>query len=106
MFQIMSMPSKLDGIKEGMASASEFSGPPDFQEFFEYRREHLSKLGLEGLELIDALCHEYKIPSPDRPEYYTPRESFLKELGKVEQDKQERDEANSKMLAGVLKQAE
>jgi hypothetical protein len=101
MFQIMSMSSKLDGIREGMASAWEFSGPPDFQEFFEYRREHWSKLGLEALELIDALCREYKIPPPDRPEYYEPRASFQKELVEIEQDKKERDEANSKMMASM-----
>ncbi|SIN87891.1 hypothetical protein SAMN05443247_00408 [Bradyrhizobium erythrophlei] len=106
MFRIMSMPSKLDGIKEGMASAWEFSGPPNFDEFFEYRREHWSKLGLEALDLIDALCREYKIPPPERPEYYAPRESFLDELVKIEQYKREREEANSKMMAGVFKQAE
>jgi hypothetical protein len=102
MFQIMSMPSKLDGIKEGMASVWEFSGPPDFDEFFEYRREHWSRLGLEALEVIDALCREYKIPLPDRPEYYAPRESFLKELVEVRQYKKERDEANSKMTASMF----
>jgi hypothetical protein len=67
MFQIMSMPSKLDGIKKGLSSVADIADPPNFQEFFEYRREHWSKLGLEALELIDALCREYKIPPPDRP---------------------------------------
>jgi hypothetical protein len=102
MFQIMSMPSKLDGIKEGMALAWEFSGPPNYDEFFEYRREHWSKLGLQALELIDRLCREYKIPPPDRPKYYTPRESFLNELVKVGQEKKGRDEANSKMMASFI----
>jgi hypothetical protein len=101
MFQIMSMPSKLDGIREGMASAYEFSGPPDYEEFFEYRREHWSKLGLEALELIDALCREYRIPSPDRPEYYEPRASFQKELVEIEGDKKVREKANSKMMASM-----
>lgn len=99
MFQIMSTPSKLDGIKEGMATAWEFSGAPNYDEFFEYRREHWSKLGLQALDLIDALCREYKIPSPERPEYYDPRASFLKELVEIRQDKTDRDEANSKMIA-------
>jgi hypothetical protein len=101
MFQIMSMPSKLDGIREGMASAYEFSGPPNYDEFFEYRREHWSKLGLEALELIDALCLEYKIPPPDRPEYYAPRQSFLTELVEIQEDKKVREEANSKMMASM-----
>jgi hypothetical protein len=102
MFQIMSMPSKLDGIKEGMATAWGFSGPPNYDEFFEYRREHWSKFGLEALELIDALCREYKIPTPDRPEYYAPKEAFLKEIVEVQQEQQERDEANSKMMASFI----
>jgi hypothetical protein len=106
MFQIMAMPTKLDSIMEGMSSAWEFSGgPPDFAEFFEYRREHWSKLGLEALDLIDALCRQYKIPSPDRPEYYSPKASFLKELVEIEQDKKERDEANSKMIASMYPSA-
>jgi hypothetical protein len=102
MFQIMSMPSKLDGIKEGMASAWEFTGPPNYGEFFEYRREHWSKLGLQALELIDALCREYKIPPFDRPQYYTPRESFLNELVDVEQEKKERDDVDRKMMASFV----
>jgi hypothetical protein len=95
MFQIMSMPRKLDGIKEGMASAWEFSGLPERDEFFAYRREHWSRLGLQALELIDALCHTYKIPAPDRPKYYTPRESFEEGLVKIEQDKKKRQEAGT-----------
>jgi hypothetical protein len=102
MFQIMSMPSKLDGIGEGLANAWEFSGPPDYDEFFEYRREHWSTLGLEALELIDALCREYKIPPPERPEYYEPKQSFLKEIADVRQNAKERNEASSKMMEGFL----
>jgi hypothetical protein len=102
MFQIMSMPSKLDGIREGMANAYEFTGPPNFEEFFEYRREHWSKLGLEALELIDALCREYKIPAPDRPEYYEPKPSFLKEIADVQEVQRERQEASNKAMATFL----
>jgi hypothetical protein len=54
MYEIISMPNKLDSIKEGMASAWEFSGPPDYDEFFEYRREHRSRVGLKALDLIDV----------------------------------------------------
>jgi hypothetical protein len=102
MFQIMSMPSKLDGIKEGAASVWDFSTPPDYEELFEYRREEWSKLGLEALELIDALCREYKIPVPDRPKYYTPRESFSNALVEVKQERKKREEANSEMMAGFI----
>jgi len=100
MFEIMSMPNKLDGIKKGLSSG-DFSGPPYFETFFEYRREHWSRLGLKALDLIDALCHRYKIPPPDRPKYYTPRASFLNELVEIKQNEQRRDEATSKMIASM-----
>jgi hypothetical protein len=102
MFKVLSMPSKLDGINEGLSNAWEFSGPPDYKEFFEYRGEHWSKLGLEALELIDAICREYKIPPPDRPEYYDPKQSFLKEMADAQEAQQYREEANSKMMEGFL----
>lgn len=102
MYQILSMPSKLDGIGEGLSSAWDISGPPDYEEFFEYRREHWSKLGLEALELIEALGREYQIPLPDRPDYYDPKQSFLKEIADVQEEAKERDEASSKMMEGFL----
>lgn len=101
MYEVISMPNKLDGIKEGMASAWEFSGPPDYDEFFEYRREHSSRLGLKALDLIDALCRQYKIPQPERPDFYAPRQSFQDELAGIEQDKKKRGEENNRLVALV-----
>jgi hypothetical protein len=101
MFRALSMPSKVDGIKEGLRSVWEFSDAPDYDDFYEYRREHWSKLGLEALQLIDALCRAYKIPAPDRPEHYSPREAFLKKLVEVEQGQKNRAEAQRKMMASM-----
>jgi hypothetical protein len=101
MFDIMSMPNRLEGIREGLASVADISGPPDYDEVFEYRREYMSKLRLKALELIDALCRRYEIPLPERPEHYTPRQSFLDELAKIEQVQQKRDEATSQMYASI-----
>jgi hypothetical protein len=99
MYEILSMPNRLESIKEGLSSAAEDSGPPDFYEFFEYRREHWSKLGLKALDLIDALCHQYKIPSPERSDFYKPRASFRDELIEIENDQRERNERNRVMMA-------
>jgi hypothetical protein len=102
MYEVMSMPNRLESIKEGMASAWEFSGgPPDYDEFFEYRREHWSRFGLRALTLIDALCSAYKIPQPERPNFYTPRQSFLDELVAIEESQKERSEQNRRMTAGL-----
>ncbi len=97
MFQVLSMPSKRYGIGEGLASAWENSGPPDYDEFFEYRREHWSRLGLEALELIDELCREHRIPPPDRPKYYEPKQSFLDEIGEVHRAQKSREKANGEL---------
>lgn len=100
MYEILSMPNRLEGIKEGLSSVAEDSDPPDFFEFFEYRREHWSRLGLRALDLIDALCHRYKIPPPTRPNFYTPRTSFQDEIAEIENDRRERLERNRVVMAG------
>jgi hypothetical protein len=101
MYEILSMPNRLDGIKEGLSSAADVSGPPDFHEFFEYRREHWSRFGLKALDLIDALCRQYKIPPPDRPDFYTPKEAFQEELAEIETDRRERQARNSVLMASL-----
>jgi hypothetical protein len=99
MYELLSMPNKLDGIKEGLSATADFSFPPDYSEYYEYREEHWSKLGLKALDLIDALCWQYKIPLPERPAHYTPRESFQEVVSKIEKAQQERNERNTALFA-------
>jgi hypothetical protein len=99
MYEVLSMPNRLDGIKEALLSTADFSGPPDYSEYYEYRGEHWSKFGLTALDLIDALCRQYKIPLPERPEHYTPRASFQEELTGIEKNKREREERNAPIIA-------
>ncbi|AMA55722.1 hypothetical protein [Bradyrhizobium sp. CCGE-LA001] len=99
MYELLSMPNKLDGINEGLSATANISGPPDHQEYYEYREEHWSKLGLKALGLIDALCHQYKIPPPERPPHYTPRESFREVVAKIQEAKRERNERNNATIA-------
>lgn len=77
MYDVMSMPSRLEAIKEALATMREFASPPDYSEYYEYRRETLSKLGLKALEVIDALCKKYRFPRPERIEHYDPKDVFL-----------------------------
>ncbi|WP_169431128.1 hypothetical protein [Pseudomonas fluorescens] len=77
MYDVMSIPSRLEAIREGLAAMHEFASPPDYSEYYEYRRETLSRLGLKALELVDALCNKYKFPRPERIEHYDPKEVFL-----------------------------
>jgi hypothetical protein len=102
MYEILSMPNRIDGIEEGLASAWEFSFGPDYEEFFQYRREHFSELGLKALDVIDALCRLYRIPPPERPEYYAPRTSFQDEIASVKKYQAEMEERNRAMTAGLF----
>lgn len=99
MYELLSMPNRLDGIKEGLAATADFSFPPDYSEYYEYREEHWSNLGLKALDLIDALCRQYKIPLPERPEHYTPRESFRAVVTKIQETQRERNERNTEIIA-------
>lgn len=99
MYELLSMPNKLDGIKEGLAATADFSFPPDYPEYYEYREEHWSRLGLKALDLIDALCRQYQIPLPERPEHYTPNESFREVIAKIQEAQRERDERNAAIIA-------
>ncbi|UPT96296.1 hypothetical protein J4G48_0046010 [Bradyrhizobium barranii subsp. apii] len=103
MYEVLSMPNKLEGIKGGLAATADISGPPDYTEYYEYREEHWSKLGLRALDLIDTLCRQYKIAPPERPAHYTPRESFRDVLTKLAEFQRARNEQNAAMWAQLPK---
>jgi len=91
MYDIMSMPNRLNAIREGMDAVGEQSSPPDYEEYFQYRDENLSKLGLRAIGQIESLCKRYKIPPPERPEYYAPKEDLISRLERMEQVDRMRD---------------
>lgn len=99
MYEVLSMPNRLDGIKAGLAATADHSGPPDYTEYYEYREEHWSRLGLRALDLIDSLCRQYKIVPPERPAHYTPREAFQDVLAKLADFKREQHERNAAIIA-------
>jgi hypothetical protein len=101
MYEVVSMPNRVNDIHEGLACAWEFSGPPNFDEFFLYRQEHWSKLGLKALDLIDALCRRYEIPAPQRPKFYSPRTSFQDLLAEIELDRQREQERTTHSVASL-----
>jgi hypothetical protein len=84
MYRILSLPNRLNAVEEGKAAVAEHSGPPGYDEVFQYRIEELSKVGLEALAIIQALCNKYAIPQPVRPEHYDPEDGFKREMTKVQ----------------------
>jgi len=85
MYDIMSMPNRLNAIKEGMDSVGDQASPPDYEEYYRYRDENLSKLALRAIGQIESLCKKYKIPPPERPPFYDPKEDLLARLARIEE---------------------
>lgn len=88
MYDVMSMPSRLDAVLEGMSSCYEYASPPDYEEYYSYRIESLSKIGLKAMTLIESLCEKYKIPPPERAAYYEPMQVFREYLATKAEDDQ------------------
>lgn len=106
MYEIMSLPNKLDAIKEGMSAAYEYADPPEYESYYLYRDEHLSKLGLQVLPLIESLCDKYKIPMPERSDYYDPRQNLLGHLARIADFYEKRQNAQEKMLESIESEKE
>jgi len=104
MFEILSMPNKLDSIKKGLSAVAEISGPPDFDEFFEYRKEHCSRLGLDALNLIDKISRRYGIAQPQRPDHYTPGKAFLDQISEIQGHQLARQQMAEKWISSMVKQ--
>lgn len=83
MYDIMSMPNRLHAINEGMDFVWSDSGPPDFDDYYRYRTEKLSEFGLRAIGQIESLCKKYKIPPPERPNFYDPKRGLLDKLEKI-----------------------
>lgn len=66
-------------------SVGDQSSPPDYEEYYQYRDENLSKLGLRAIGQIESLCKTYKIPPPERPKYYAPKEDLISKLERMEE---------------------
>ena len=80
MYSVMFMPNRVLSINGSLDTVWDQASPPDYDEYYRFRGEALSKLGLQAINLVEDLCKKYKIPLPDWPASYTPRSFFLAEL--------------------------
>lgn len=87
MYDIMSMPNRLVAIEESLAWESEYSSPPDYEEYYVARAEKLSVFGLKAIGQIESLCALYRIPAPEWPEHYDPRQGLQNHLLRIEQNR-------------------
>lgn len=82
MYRVLSLPSRLSSIKEGLSSVWNIASGPDYEEYFNYRSRELSTLGIEAIEVARELCQEYSITPPPRPQHYDPEADFRRELAR------------------------
>jgi hypothetical protein len=80
--EIQWIPNRTRNIMEALESLD--ISPPDYDDYFERRREGYSRLGLRAIELMERLCEAYRIPMPERPDYYSPREGFVQKISAME----------------------
>lgn len=90
MYNLMYMPNRVGSINEGLDAVWNDSSPPDHDEYYYFRDEALSKLGLRAIDLIESLCAKYKIPPPEWSKYYDPKQGFLKQLARNEENMRKR----------------
>ena len=65
MYNILTLPSRIEGENRAISFAAENSFPPDYNEVFEERRHRYSCLGLDAAALTNVLRTRYGIPAQE-----------------------------------------
>lgn len=68
MHRTLAMTTKARSTNRNVSASAENAFPPDYEEFFEPRREGYAQLGLDALELVDDLRKQYGIATKTRSE--------------------------------------
>ena len=66
MHRTLALPNLARSTDRHVAAAWDFSGPPDYDEFFEVRQEGYARLGLEALEIADCLRRQFGVSAQGR----------------------------------------
>lgn len=88
MHRTLALPNMARSTDRHINAASDFASPPDYSEVFEARQEGYARLGLEALEIADALRKQFHITVKGRAALNTDWEPkvFLKgEISKIDQ---------------------
>lgn len=80
MYRAMSLPNEIRFAVEAISWYIEIAGPPDYEEIFEARKQHFSKVGLLALSLADDLRQKFSIPVRLGQDY---REIFEREQARA-----------------------
>ncbi|WP_433780458.1 hypothetical protein [Flavobacterium anhuiense] len=89
MYKILSFSSDIASANKIIDSTWEFTGPPDFEEWFEERKFHYAKFGLHAYELADELCERYEIKKKTYNDW-DPKAELKRELKLVNEKREKR----------------
>ncbi|MBU0584019.1 MAG: hypothetical protein KKB66_15995 [Alphaproteobacteria bacterium] len=92
-FRIRSLPNKLQWVANNVRGAADGDHPPDYEFFFEARREEYAKLGLSVLEITEELRRCYRLSDTDGAD--DAKGTLRLVLAEVESERQERIKRNA-----------
>ncbi|MGC5887036.1 hypothetical protein [Ralstonia pseudosolanacearum] len=93
MSEVLSLPFKAKQVAEWLAGVSQYSEPPEYEEWFEERQYQYAQLGIEAASLAERLRDHVKVrfqPLVD----WDPVTYMRRRKEEIEQRKKERDEIN------------
>lgn len=98
MYQLLSFPSEIEFGNRMIRAAGEFASPPDYEEYFNDRRFYYSQFGLAAYKLSEELATKYRIKKKKYNDW-DPEEDFRQELKRATEARQQRMEANMRVLS-------
>ncbi|MBR2174473.1 hypothetical protein [Sphingopyxis sp.] len=104
MYRILALPNTARDTDRYIANSSEYSFPPDYDEFFSARQEGYAHLGLEALKLIEDLRNEFDFPDlpPKFWDWGWDSKAFFEEkLDHIQKRRQHNQIASVAMIAEV-----
>lgn len=104
MHRTLALPNMARSTDRHIQAASDFASPPDYSELFEARQEGYARLGLEALEIADALRKQFQITAKGRATLNTdwnPKAFLSAEIAKLEQRRIEWENMAEVRTAGL-----
>lgn len=103
MYQLLSLPSEVEEADRMIHFTNTISFPPDWEDWFDERRFHYSRLGLMAYKLSEDLCDKYKIRKKIYNDF-NPSEAFSTALVESNKRRQKRIKTNRDIVNRTFNQ--
>jgi hypothetical protein len=101
MYNVLSLPSEMEAAERLIKGVAEFSGPPDFEDWFGERAYWYCRLGLTAYNLVDELCAKYGVKKKIYHNW-NPLEDLTKSLELNQAKRQRRLEGYAQFVERVI----